>query len=102
MVFTHHVADDAARLAIGAAGDIARFLAGVEDATVDRLQPVANVGERAAHDHAHRVIEVAGLHLVDDRDGVNVAADAVGGRAGRQVGIPAFTVYESGPADAVP
>jgi hypothetical protein len=34
-----------------AAGDIARFLAGVEDAAVNRLQAVAHVGQRAADDH---------------------------------------------------
>jgi hypothetical protein len=66
MVFTHDVADQTGRFAIGAAGDIAAFLRGVEDAAVDGLQAVADVGQCARHDHAHRVIEVRGLHLVDD------------------------------------
>ena len=73
VIFTHDVADDAARLAVRPSGDIAGFLAGVEDAAVDRLQAVAHVGQRAADDHAHRVIEVAGLHLLDDRDRRDVA-----------------------------
>ena len=98
MVFAHHVADDAARLAIGAAGDIARFLAGIEDAAVDRLEPVADVGQRARDDHAHRIIEIAGLHLVDDRDGSDVAADGrvdvVGRRQSRQGNI-LLAVYEN-------
>jgi len=29
---------------------------------------IAHIGQRAAYDHAHRVIEIAGLHLVDDVD----------------------------------
>ncbi len=73
VIFTHDVADDAARLAIRPPGDIAGFLAGVENAAMDRLQTVADIGQRARHDHAHRVIEVAGLHLLDDRDGRDVA-----------------------------
>ena len=47
VIFTHDVADDAARLAVRPPGDIAGFLAGVEDAAVDRLQAVAHVGQRA-------------------------------------------------------
>ena len=86
VIFTHDVADDAARLAVGPAGDIAGFLAGVEDSAVDRLQAVAHVGQRAADDHAHRVIEVAGLHLLDDRDRGDVAV-AAGGRGGAVVAV---------------
>ena len=33
-----------------------------------RLQTVANIGQRAADDHAHRVIEVRPPHLVFDVD----------------------------------
>ena len=91
VVLAHDVADDLGRLAIGAAGDEAAFLAGVEDAAVDRLQSVAHGGKRAADDHRHGVIEVAGLHLLDDGDGGNVAVIMfVGGRLGRQGGSCRF------------
>ena len=40
---------------------------------MDRLEAVAHVGQRAAHDHAHRVIEVRGLHLIDDVDAFELA-----------------------------
>ena len=40
---------------------------------MDRLQAVADVGQGARHDHAHRVIEVAHPHLVLDADGSDVA-----------------------------
>jgi len=33
-----------------------------------RFQSVAYIGQRAADDHAHRVIEVARLHLINDVD----------------------------------
>ena len=31
---------------------------------MDRLQPVAHIGQRARHDDAHGVVEVRHLHLV--------------------------------------
>lgn len=80
VIFTHDVADDARRLAIGLARDIAAFIGRIEDAAVHGFQAVAHVGQRAADDHAHRVIEVTRLHLVDDVD----RRDAVlGGRRRR-------------------
>ncbi len=42
-----------------------------------RLQTVANVGQRAADDHAHGVIEVRPLHLVFDVDGDQVLRAAI-------------------------
>ena len=48
-----------------------------------RLQPVADVGQRAADDHAHRVIEIAALHFVEDRDGLDVGWRRRGLAAGR-------------------
>ena len=40
---------------------------------MDRLEAVADVGQGAAHDDAHRVVEVADPHLVLDADGPDVA-----------------------------
>ena len=83
MVFAHHVADDAGGLAERVRRIVAALLHRVEDAPVHRLQPVAHVGQRPAHDHAHRVIEVGAFHLLFDRD----RADVVGwwrGRRGRR------------------
>ena len=37
---------------------------------MDRLQTVADIGERTPHDHAHRVIEVGASHLLFEADGV--------------------------------
>ena len=69
---THDVADDAAAFAQGPAGDIAGLMAGVENAAMDRLEAVADVGQRPRDDHRHRIVEIGGLHLVDDRDGRDV------------------------------
>ena len=55
----HHVADDARALAVRAVRLEARLVHRVEHAAVHRLEAVAHVGQRAAHDHAHRVVEVA-------------------------------------------
>ena len=93
VVVTHHVADDLGALAIGPPGDEAAFLAGEEDPAVDRLQTVAHIGQRAADDHAHRVIEIARLHLIDDVDAVIFAHGA-----GRGEGVGFVAQGMSGPS----
>ena len=72
MVFTHHVGDRARRLHILAVPVVAALMRRVEDAAVHRLQPVAHVGQRPADDHAHRVIEIGALHLLDDGNRLDV------------------------------
>ena len=47
MVFTHHVADDARRLAIGLARAETALLRPPQDAAVDGFQPVAHIGQCA-------------------------------------------------------
>ncbi len=64
VVFTHHVADDAGRFAVGLVRGVAGLVHPVQDAPVHRLQPVAGVRQRARHDHAHGVIEVGAAHFV--------------------------------------
>ena len=68
VVLAHHVADDSGRLAVGPVPVVAGLLHRVEDAAVHRLQAIAHVGQRASHDHAHRVIEVGAPHLLFDGD----------------------------------
>ena len=67
----HHVADDFRAFLEGGAGIEAQHLHAVEDAAVDRLQPVAGVGQRPAHDGRERIGEVALLErgAQVDRDG---------------------------------
>src|SRR3546814_4700972 len=67
MVLAHDVADDARRLAVGAVVLETGLLHGKQNAPMNGLQAVAHIGQGAAHDHAHRVIEVGGPHLLFDR-----------------------------------
>ena len=87
MVFAHYVADDAGALAGGAIGLEAHLLHGVENAAVDGLESVADIGQGAADDDRHRVIEIRLAHLVFNVDGLNVqsagAAFAAAGRRGQ-------------------
>ena len=77
MVFAHHVADHARRLDVFLVGRVPVLVHRIEDAPMHGLEPVTRVRQRARHDHAHGVIEVAALHLLGDGDGANT------GRAGR-------------------
>ena len=90
VVVTHYVADDLSALAIGTTRDKPALLARKKDSAVDGFQPVTNVRKSAADDHAHRVIEVARLHFVD-----NVDALVLCHRRGRGKGI--VVVVQNGP-----
>ena len=74
VVFADDVADHAGGFAVGLVPVVAVLMHRKEDAPVHRLQPVAHIGKRAAHDHAHRVIEVGPLQLRFDGDGGDIAA----------------------------
>ncbi len=80
MVFADDVADHAGGLAIRLVPFVAGLVHRIEDAPVHRLEPVAHVGQRAGHDHAHGVIEIGALHLLDDGDGAHIG--------GARTGIP--------------
>ena len=83
MVFAHHVADDAGALAGGAVGRKAHLLHRVENAAMHGLQSVAHVGQRAADDDRHRIVEIRPAHLVFDVDGLNVQGAGGAAVAGR-------------------
>ena len=68
MVLAHHFADDLGALARGAVGLQAHFVHPEQDAPVHRLEAVADIRQRPAHDHAHGVIEVRAPHFVFDID----------------------------------
>ena len=64
VVLAHHLADDEGGLSVGPVRLQAEVVHRVEHAAVHRLQPVADVGQRPADDHAHRVVEIRRAHLV--------------------------------------
>ena len=87
MVFAHHVADHARRFDVFLVGRMALLVHRIEDAAMHRLQAVAHVGQRPRHDHAHRVIEIAALHLVRDGNGAHVRGCSPGGIFGVGQGL---------------
>ena len=86
MILADHVAYGARRLVVGAVGGEVELAHRIEDAPVHGLQAVANVGQSAAHDHAHRVIEIAAFHFIEDRDGLDIGRSAGGGPLVNNVG----------------
>ena len=77
VVVAHHVADDAGALEVAAVGPVAAVVHRVQDPDVHRLEAVADVGQRAADDDRHRVVEEAALHLDLDVDRLDAAARAL-------------------------
>ena len=68
MEFADDVADDAGRLLVGLVVVRAALVHGVEDAAVDRLEAVLDVGDGPADDDAHGVVEVRPAHLLLEAD----------------------------------
>ena len=62
----------------------------VQNAAMHGLQPVARIRQRPRHDHAHGVIEVGALHLVEDGNGTNI------GGLRRLAGLVIFRVRQRG------
>ncbi len=79
VIVAHHVADDLGAFAVRPSCDKPAFLTGEQDPAVHRLQPVTHIRQRAADDHAHRVVEIARLHLINDVDAVKPAHRHRGG-----------------------
>jgi len=80
----------------------AHLLHHIKDAAVDRLEAIADIGEGAADDHAHGVIEVGAAHLVFDVYGdvalvvAAIAAEGIWPPGGPRAGLEAVWW---GPAD---
>ena len=67
MIFTQHFTDDtctfAVRLVVGQVEVVGHR---IEDTAVDRLQPIAHIGQGARDDDAHRIVKIRSLHLIDN------------------------------------
>ena len=89
---TQHFADDLRAFPRGAIGRQAHFAHAIQNAAVDGFQPVTDIWQSAANDHAHRVIDIRPTHFVFDiyRDVIVVALLAsvpdLLGRLGRSGG----------------
>src|SRR5258708_6929573 len=78
MVVAHDVADDLGGLGVLLVELEAHLLHAVEDAAVDGLEAVADVGQSAANDDRHRVVEVRPAHLLFNIDGEHEGSAAAG------------------------
>jgi hypothetical protein len=67
----HDLAHHLGALGVGSVRPQVLAVHRVQDPTVDRLQPVADVGKSPRHDHGHRVLEERALHLLLDLDGLD-------------------------------
>ena len=83
MVLAHDFAGDLGALARGLVGRQPHFVHSEKDAPMHRLEAVADIGERAAHDDAHGVIEIRPPHLVFDIDGNEVFGAVSTARSGQ-------------------
>ena len=88
VIVTHDVADDLGGLGVLLVELEAHLLHAVENAAVDGLEAVTNVGQGAADDHRHGVVEVRPAHLVFYIDGQQKGGAAAldGGALGRRRG----------------
>src|SRR5258708_12639478 len=66
VIFVEDLSDDARALLERAIGLQPHLVHRVEYAPVDRLEAVAHVGQRAADDNAHRIVQVGAGHLVNE------------------------------------
>ncbi len=88
MVDAHALADDLGALGVLLVVLKAHLAHGVEDAAMHGLEAVADVGQRAADDDRHGVVEIRPAHLLFDIDG-NEARAVAGWRTAieRELGI---------------
>ncbi len=68
MVFTEHVSDDASGFLMRAVVSVVQLMHREQHTAVYRFQAVSHVRKRAAHDDAHRVIQVRAAHFLFKRN----------------------------------
>ena len=95
VIVAHGEADDLGALGVFLVGLETHLLHGVEDAAVDGLEAVADVGQGAADDDGHGVVQVGPSHLLFKVDGIEVQGSRTGG-AGRWNGTIAGAEFGRG------
>ncbi len=82
VVLPHHLADDAGALRERLVGTESAVVHAVDHAAVHGLEPVLDARQRATDDDAHRVVEIAALHLGLQVDLVDLAVIVLGSVVG--------------------
>ena len=72
VILAEHFADHFGALDVLAVVQQPHVMHGVENAPVHRLQSVAHVGQRAANDDRHGIVEIGAPHLLFNVDGLHV------------------------------
>src|SRR5260370_30470169 len=72
VIFAHHLTDDPGALTRSPVRLQPHLLHRKKYAAVHGLESVTYVGQRAADDHRHRVVEIRTAHLVFDVDRLNI------------------------------
>ena len=68
MIFTDDIAHDTGRFFVRLVPVVFQLPHCKQDASVDRLHPVANFRQRPSDDHTHGIIEIRFFHLALDTD----------------------------------
>jgi hypothetical protein len=95
VILTHHVTDHAGRLHIGTFRRLPLFVHREQYPTVHGFQAVARVGQGAADDDAHRIVEIGAAELVLDVDRGDIPARSVARDRGVFVAQGDFSPSES-------
>ena len=82
VVVTHRLGDRTGRLRVAAVRSETGVEHRVQHAAVHRLEAVADLRQRATDDDAHRVVDVAALHLLLDVDRLDAVRRLVTGQRG--------------------
>jgi hypothetical protein len=64
VVFADYIADDPRGFLVRLVVVVTELPHGVQDASVNRLQAIADIGQGTADDDAHRIVQVGLLHLL--------------------------------------
>ena len=78
VVFAQHFAHHTGAFAVGAIAGESQLVHRIKDAAMHRFEAVAGIGQRPAHDHAHRILQIGARHLIAqiclDDPGVGIVA----------------------------
>ena len=73
VILAQHFTNDTGRFFVTGTCAQPHVMHGVQDAPVDRFQPITGIRQGASNDHAHGVIQVCLLHLAINIDLLNQA-----------------------------
>ena len=64
VIFTQHVTDHGGGFFCLFVGSQTCLVHGIENAAMDRLQAVTDIGQGSAYDDGHGIVDITGLHFL--------------------------------------